>query len=148
MANNKCEIATGANDSIYQIWQDSTEETRSKLLHESEQQEKERILLEQYRFNKEYLEASKIAFSENYTQSLIQIVEEMAGNLSTDRQIQLDKDGAIIEEEQQMDDEAVEQNIREFIRFASEKDLTRLLLLVLNMTSTVRHFKAANKLFI
>ena len=72
----------------------------------------------------------------------------MAGNLSADRQIQLDEDGAIIEEEQQMDDEAVEQNIREFIRFASEKDLTRLLLLVLNMTSTVRHFKAANKLFI
>ena len=119
MPNNKCEIATGANDSVYQIWQDNTEETRSKLLHESEQQEKERILLEQYRFNKDYLEAAKIAFSENYTQSLIQIVEEMAGNLSADRQIQLDEDGAIIEEEQHMDDETVEQNMQDFIRFAS-----------------------------
>ena len=77
--DNKCEIATGANDSVYQFWQDSTEETRSKLLHQSELEEEEKILLQQYRFNKDDLEAAKIAFSENYTQTLVQIVEEMMG---------------------------------------------------------------------
>ena len=60
----------------------------------------------------------------------------------------MDEDGNIIEEGGRMDDEEVEQNLREFVVFAAERDINRLLMFVVNMNSTVRHFKAANRLFI
>jgi hypothetical protein len=33
-------VATGANDSVYQIWGDSTEETRAKILKQGEIEQK------------------------------------------------------------------------------------------------------------
>lgn len=43
---------------------------------------------------------------------------------------------------------AVEEDLRQLVSYAAENNLNRLLLLILTMNSTVRHFKAANKLFI
>ena len=47
-----------------------------------------------------------------------------------------------------MNDEDIEQKVKEFITFAREKDINRLLCFLMNMNSTVRHFKISNLLFI
>jgi hypothetical protein len=60
----------------------------------------------------------------------------------------MDDEGAIIEEALEIDSEKVKEDVKELIQYALEKDANRLLNLVLVMNSTVRHFKAANKLFI
>lgn len=59
---------------MYQIWADSTEETRDRILRQGEADEKERILLEQFRFDKQYLEAAKVAFDGNYRQMFMQVL--------------------------------------------------------------------------
>ena len=143
-----CEIATGANDSVYQIWVDNTDETRNRILLEGEQEQKENILLEQHRFNKEYLEAAKIAFDGNYSQTLMQIIREMIGGLVDNRIVELDEEGVIIEEECMIDEGKVATDVREFVSYACGQDINRLLMFVLNMNSTVKHFKSANALFV
>lgn len=34
--NGKCEVMSGANDSIYHVWADSTEDTRLRIMKEGE----------------------------------------------------------------------------------------------------------------
>ena len=36
-------------------------------------------MLEQYKFEKQYLEAAKLAFDCNYTQSFMQVLEQLLG---------------------------------------------------------------------
>lgn len=104
--------------------------------------------MEQYRFDKQFLEAAKVAFDGNYSQLFMQVVEEMLGGSQEDRSIAMDEEGEIAEEPTEADPEAVKEDLKQLVSYASESNMNRLLMLVLTMNSTVRHFKAANKLFI
>lgn len=104
---NKCEIVTGANDSVYQIWADSTEETRDRILRQGEADEKERILLEQFRFDKQYLEAAKVAFDGNYRQMFMQVLQEMVNG--GEREVTIDEGGMIAEEPVERDREVLKE---------------------------------------
>lgn len=55
-------------------------------------------MLEQFRFEKQYLEAAKVAFEGNYSHLFMQIVQEMLGASPEERSIEMDEEGAIIEE--------------------------------------------------
>jgi hypothetical protein len=79
---------------------------------------------------------------------LIQVLEEMLGGVSEDRNIDMDEEGQIIEEGNEIDEEQLKNNLQSFVEYACQQDFSRLLTLVLTMNSTVRHFKAAHRLFI
>jgi hypothetical protein len=72
----------------------------------------------------------------------------MLGGSNEDRHIAMDEEGEIAEEPMETDQEAVKVDLKQLVNYASENNMNRLLMLVLTMNSTVRHFKAANKLFI
>jgi WD40 repeat protein len=144
----KCEIATGANDSVYQIWVDSTEQTRDRIMKQGELDQKERILLEQFRFEKQYLEAAKVAFDGNYSQMFMHVLHEMLGGFDETRQVEMDEDGRITQEPQLPEEDKISSDLRELVNYTLERDASRLLNLVLTMNSTVRHFKTANRLLL
>lgn len=60
----------------------------------------------------------------------------------------MDKEGTIVEEAAEPDQDKIGEDVAELVRYACEADANRLLMLVLTMNSTVRHFKAANKLLL
>lgn len=70
------------------------------------------------------------------------------GGSNEDRKIAMDEEGEIVEEPMETDQEAVKEDLKHLVNYASESNMNRLLMLVLTMNSTVRHFKVANKLFI
>lgn len=105
-------------------------------------------MMEQYRFDKEYLTAAKLAFDSNYTQFFMQVVQEMIGGLSEDRTVEMDEEGNIVEQPQQMDIEETYVNITDLVKHACETDINRFLVMILTMNSTVKHYKSGNRLFV
>jgi hypothetical protein len=76
----------------------------------------------------------------------MQVLEEMING--GEREVAIDEGGMITEEPFQQDKELFQKEIRELVTYALEKDQNKLFNILLAMNSTVRHFKAANNLFL
>lgn len=104
--------------------------------------------MDQFRYDRNYLEAAKLAFTGNYRQVFMTVVEEMLGAMDPEKHVEMDEEGNITEEPMELDPSEIKESTRELVSFAIEQDAYRFMDLLMTMNSTIRHFKSANTLFL
>ena len=131
------QIISGGNDSLLCLWEDVTKqnelETKKTEGEKIQNQQKLRNLLRE----KNYLDAGKLSFDLNHSQSFTKVLENILMIIQQKTEMIFDESDQTLPQNET--ETEADKTLKDLVDYCIEKDLVRLLLLTRDLNSTSKH---------